>query len=50
MRQLAREIREVQGLDVLPASTAGLAALLDAHAREPLPPDRYVAVLTGRNA
>lgn len=49
MKQLAKEVRETQGLDVLPASTAGLAALLDRHARDPLPPDRYVAVLTGRN-
>lgn len=50
MRQLAKEIREAQGIDVLPASTAGLAALLDTHARTSLPEDRYVAVLTGRNA
>jgi threonine synthase len=32
---------------MLPASTAGLIALLDAHGREALPGDRYVAVLTG---
>jgi threonine synthase len=49
MRTLAREVRTLQGLDVQPASTAGLAALLQRHAAEPLPPDRYVAVLTGRN-
>jgi threonine synthase len=48
MKELAREIREMQGLDVQPASTAGLAALLERHAEAPLPPDRYVAVLTGR--
>lgn len=49
MQQMAREIREAQGLDVLPAATAGLCALLALHAEHPLPPDRYVAVLTGRN-
>ena len=48
MLQIARLIREREGLNVLPASTAGLVALLDRHGREPLPGDRYVAVLTGR--
>jgi threonine synthase len=41
-------IREKEGLNVLPASTAGLIALLDHHKRDPLPNDRYVVVLTGR--
>jgi len=50
MRELAALLRAEQGLDVLPASTAGLAALLDWHARSPLKPDRYVAVLTGRSS
>lgn len=50
MQKMARLLREVQGLDVLPAATAGLVALLDAHAESPLPEDRYVVVLTGRNA
>lgn len=48
LRELARWIREDQGLHVLPASTAGLAALLSLHETQNLPPDRYVAVLTGR--
>lgn len=48
MASLARVLREREGLNVLPASVAGLAALLDRHEREPLPGDRYVAVLTGR--
>ncbi len=48
MKLMARELREEQGLDVLPAATAGLCALLAAHERAALPPDRYVAVLTGR--
>ncbi|NNE45053.1 MAG: threonine synthase, partial [Rhodothermales bacterium] len=48
MQSYARAIREKEGLNVLPASMAGLIALLDRHHREPLPRDRYVAVLTGR--
>lgn len=44
----ARAIREQQGLNPLPASTAGLHALLSRHASEPLPNDRYVVILTGR--
>ena len=50
MKQHAALLRELQGLNVLPASTAGLIALLDRHSKDPLPGDRYVAVLTGRNA
>ena len=48
MRHYSKTIREREGLSVLPASTAGLIALLERHRREPLPNDRYVAVLTGR--
>jgi len=44
----SRLIQGEEGLSVLPASTAGVAVLLDRHRREPLPADRYVAVLTGR--
>ena len=50
MKQMAKLLREQQALHVLPASTAGLLALLDHHAERPLPQDRYVAVLTGRFA
>ncbi|MEZ4321596.1 MAG: pyridoxal-phosphate dependent enzyme [Myxococcota bacterium] len=50
MKQMARLLREQQALHVLPASTAGLIALLDRHVAEPLPPDRYVVVLTGRSS
>jgi threonine synthase len=46
----ARLLREREGLNVLPASTAGLMALLDGHRRTPLRSDRYVVVLTGRKA
>jgi len=44
----ARMLREREGLSVLPASTAGLIVLVERHRREPLPGDRYVAILTGR--
>jgi threonine synthase len=48
MRQMARHLRDKLGLQVLPASTAGLISLLEAHQNTPFPGDRYVAVLTGR--
>jgi threonine synthase len=49
MIQMARTLKDEQGLHVLPASTAGLLALVQLHDAQPLPPDRYVAVLTGRD-
>ena len=48
MTAVARMIRDREGLNALPASTAGLIALLEAHKKSPLPNDRYVAVLTGK--
>jgi threonine synthase len=48
MRRMTRNLRDKLGLQVLPASTAGLIALMEAHQNSPLPGDRYVAVLTGR--
>jgi threonine synthase len=50
MRQYSRIIRENEGLQVLPASTAGLIALIERHRRDPLPGDRYVVLLTGRRS
>jgi threonine synthase len=50
MLEYSRLIREKEGLSVLPASTAGLIALVDRHKKEPLPGDRYVVILTGRKA
>jgi threonine synthase len=44
----ARMLRDREGLNVLPASSAGLHVLLARHQKEPLPGDRYVVVLTGR--
>ncbi len=48
MLSLSRLLREREGLSILPASTAGLQALIAHHGSEHLPADRYVAVLTGR--
>ncbi len=50
MKRFSRLIREKEGLQVLPASTAGLIALVDRNLREGLPGDRYVVVLTGRKS
>jgi threonine synthase len=50
MRTYSRLIREKEGLQVLPASTAGLIALMDRHRLDPLHGDRYVVVLTGRKS
>ncbi len=49
MLQCSRLLAEKESLRVLPASTAGLVALLEMHQKESLEPDRFVAVLTGRN-
>ena len=48
MTGFARMIRSSEGLNVLPASTAGLISLLDGHRQRELQNDRYVVVLTGR--
>jgi threonine synthase len=48
MAGYSRMISASEGLNVLPASTAGLIALLEGHRRHPLANDRYVVVLTGR--
>jgi threonine synthase len=48
MLRHSKLLRETEGLSVLPASSAGLAVLLDEHQKSALPGDRYVAILTGR--
>lgn len=48
MVKYARTLREKEGLQVLPASTAGLFALMQMHNTTPLDSDRYVVVITGR--
>jgi threonine synthase len=50
MLSYSKLIREKEGLQVLPASTAGLIALMDQHQKKPLVGDRYVVILTGRKA
>ena len=49
MVKYARLLGEKEGLKVLPASTAGLAALIEMHRQEEFEPDRFVAVLTGKD-
>ena len=48
MMFFSKILREKEGLSVLPASTAGIIALLERHKKDPLPNDRYVIILTGR--
>lgn len=48
MSDASRLIRDKEGLHVLPASTAGLIALVSQHQQAPFPNDRYVVVLTGK--
>ncbi len=48
MLSYSRLLREREGLNVLPASTAGLIVMLERHRAEKLPGDRYVVILTGR--
>ena len=48
MSNYSRLISSSEGLSVLPASAAGLIALLEEGRREALPNDRYVVLLTGR--
>ncbi|WP_321991007.1 pyridoxal-phosphate dependent enzyme [Marispirochaeta aestuarii] len=50
MRDYSRLIRQTEGFHVLPASTAGLAAMIESHKKVPLGNDRYVVVLTGRKS
>jgi threonine synthase len=50
MRTYSSLIRQKEGLQVLPASAAGLIALMNRHKKDPLPNDRYVVVLTGRKS
>ncbi len=48
--QFSKLLREREGLHVLPASTAGLVALLEFMKINSLPNDRYVIILTGRKS
>ncbi|MEZ5072158.1 MAG: pyridoxal-phosphate dependent enzyme [Bacteroidales bacterium] len=48
LTRFSKQLREKEGLHVLPASTAGLSAILQQHQKESLDPDRYVVILSGR--
>ena len=50
MTSFAKLIREREGLNILPASSAGLIALIERHRKGELPNDRYVVLLTGRKS
>ena len=50
MKTIARYLINKESKSILPASTAGLIGLLKQHEKTPLEPDRYVAILTARNA
>lgn len=49
MKEMSTYLLQRESIRILPASTAGLVGLLNLHATDPLPADRYVAVLTARN-
>jgi threonine synthase len=48
MMSFSRMVREKEGLNVLPASTAGLAVLVNRYREQGFEPGRYVVILTGR--
>lgn len=49
MLDMAAFLKKKEGYRILPASTAGLIGLLEAHETHPLEPDRFVAILTAKN-
>ncbi|MGA7277672.1 MAG: pyridoxal-phosphate dependent enzyme [Desulfocapsaceae bacterium] len=48
MRSMSTFLHKKEGYRILPASTAGLIAMLEKHEMNPFINDRYVAILTGR--
>lgn len=48
MREMSTFLHKKEGYRILPASTAGLIAMLEKHEKNECINDRYVAVLTGR--
>lgn len=48
MKTMSTTLLKKEGYRILPASTAGLIALLELHAQFDLEPDRYVAILTAK--
>ena len=49
MKEMASFLLKKEGMKILPASTAGLIALLELDGKNNLEPDRFVAVLTAKN-
>lgn len=50
MLAFARLLKAKEGINVLPASTAGLISLIEQHKKSSLDHDRYVAILTGKRS
>lgn len=48
MKDMSSFLHKKEGYRILPASTAGLIALLELHKEQELINDRYVAILTGK--
>lgn len=48
MREMSTFLHKKEGYRILPASTAGLIALIEMHEKNEMINDRYVAILTGR--
>lgn len=48
MREMSIFLHKKEGLRILPASTAGLVAMLEMHEKDEFLNDRYVAILTGK--
>jgi threonine synthase len=49
LKKMKALLMKIEGLKILPASTAGLIGLLELHQKEHLEADRYVAVLTAKD-
>jgi threonine synthase len=49
MKEMSAYLLKKEGYRILPASTAGLIALLQLHEKNELINDRYVAILTGKH-
>ncbi len=49
LREMSSFLQKKEGFKILPASTAGLIALLELHEANPMDPDRYVAILTAKH-
>lgn len=48
MREMSSFLHKKEGYRILPASTAGMIAMLEQHEKDEFVNDRYVAILTGK--